>query len=207
MLLNLSCFVRLSIFNIAACTDSQPAYLRLHGVKARDHPVFIELTRVKQYFDKIKKAENPEDFKPAVTLDKGAAKRFIAAGLSGNDKYDATRDAQKKRPAAQGPDLKPETQKSKSDKAAKHTIVTEKKATPLQTKSSESDTPSSNSEDSEDLEDESEAVAPAPKRQKAEQEMSIPTGARADAGKVSEGAKQRRKSQKKRKKTKKSATA
>ncbi|CAL3968376.1 unnamed protein product, partial [Diplocarpon coronariae] len=36
-------------------------YLRLHGVNAREHPVFKELTRVKQYFDKIKAAETPAE--------------------------------------------------------------------------------------------------------------------------------------------------
>jgi len=68
------------------------SYLRLNGVNAREHPVFRELTRVKQYFDKIKVAETPEE-KAAATLriDKAAASRFIKAGLSGNDKYDLQR--------------------------------------------------------------------------------------------------------------------
>ncbi|KAI6709102.1 hypothetical protein JHW43_008365 [Diplocarpon mali] len=54
------------------------SYLRLHGVNAREHPVFKELTRVKQYFDKIKAAETP-------------AERTMAAG---NDKYDLARAEQ-----------------------------------------------------------------------------------------------------------------
>lgn len=58
-----------------------PAYLRLNGVKAREHPVFKELTRVKQYFDKLKAAENPTLRQPGLTLDKNAAGRFIKAGL------------------------------------------------------------------------------------------------------------------------------
>lgn len=56
------------------------AYLRLNGVNAREHPVFTELTRVKQYFDKLKTAENPP--KPAkreLVLNKEVAKRFINA--------------------------------------------------------------------------------------------------------------------------------
>ncbi|KAI9050366.1 hypothetical protein LZ554_005532 [Drepanopeziza brunnea f. sp. 'monogermtubi'] len=65
------------------------SYLRLHGVKARDHPVFKELTRVKQYFDKIKNIENPPERTMAV--DRAAAARFIKAGLAGNDKYDLVR--------------------------------------------------------------------------------------------------------------------
>ncbi|PMD46358.1 hypothetical protein L207DRAFT_507275 [Hyaloscypha variabilis F] len=69
------------------------SYLRLNGVKAREHPVFIELTRVKQYFDKIKTAETPVAERN-VTVDKAAAARFIKAGLSGNDKYDLERAEQ-----------------------------------------------------------------------------------------------------------------
>lgn len=53
--------------------------MRINGVKAREHPVFIELTRVKQYFDKIKAAENPAI--RTHTLDKAVAGRFIKAGL------------------------------------------------------------------------------------------------------------------------------
>lgn len=60
---------------------SVSAYLRLNGVKAREHPVFLELTRVKQYFDKLKEAENPTPKQPGLTLDKNAAGRFIRAGL------------------------------------------------------------------------------------------------------------------------------
>ena len=85
-----------------------PAYLRLHGVNAREHPVFVELTRVKQYFDKIKRAENPVDQKPGMVIDKSAAHRFVRAGLvsriliprsssltrnqAGNDKLDFERE-------------------------------------------------------------------------------------------------------------------
>ncbi len=58
---------------------SIPAYLRLHGVKAREHPVFVELTRVRQYFDKIKTAETPAV--RSLILDKDAAHRFVRAGL------------------------------------------------------------------------------------------------------------------------------
>lgn len=57
------------------------AYLRLHGVKARDHPVFTELTRVRQYFNKITSAETPVTERENLSLDKKAAGRFIKAGL------------------------------------------------------------------------------------------------------------------------------
>jgi exosome complex protein LRP1 len=70
------------------------SYVRLNGVDARSHPVFTELARVKQYFDKIKAAENPQAEKKqqSLRLDQGAAKRFITAALSGNDKFDAERE-------------------------------------------------------------------------------------------------------------------
>ncbi|KAJ5463495.1 Sas10/Utp3/C1D [Penicillium sp. IBT 31633x] len=66
------------------------SYLRLHGVDAKQHPVFRELTRVKQYFEKIKLLETePEE--RSMALDKAAAGRFIKHGLAGNDKYDLER--------------------------------------------------------------------------------------------------------------------
>lgn len=68
-------------FTLIFTNCSVSAYLRLNGVKAREHPVFLELTRVKQYFDKLKEAENPTPKQPELTLDKNAAGRFIRAGL------------------------------------------------------------------------------------------------------------------------------
>lgn len=63
------------------------AYLRLKSINAREHPVFNELARVRQYFEKLKQAESP----PAqrnLTVDKGAAGRFIKAGLVGKPVLD-----------------------------------------------------------------------------------------------------------------------
>ena len=58
----------------------QLAYLRLNGVKAREHTIFTELTRVKQYFDKLKTAETPPTLaKRELVLNKEVAKRFINA--------------------------------------------------------------------------------------------------------------------------------
>ncbi|GAB1196021.1 hypothetical protein APSETT444_005287 [Aspergillus pseudonomiae] len=68
-------------------------YLRLHGVNAKEHPVFRELTRVKQYFEKIKALE-AEPEQRTLTLDKQAASRFIKHGLAGNDKFDMERKEQ-----------------------------------------------------------------------------------------------------------------
>ncbi|EXJ90037.1 hypothetical protein A1O3_03105 [Capronia epimyces CBS 606.96] len=67
------------------------SYLKLHGVQAKDHAVFRELTRVKQYFEKIKEAETVPDARPTLTLDKEAAGRFIKHALAGNEKFDLER--------------------------------------------------------------------------------------------------------------------
>lgn len=69
--------------------------LRLNGVDAKTHPVFQELNRVKEYFAKIKIAETGP-LKRITTLDKGAAGRFIKAGLSGNDRFDRERTGREK---------------------------------------------------------------------------------------------------------------
>jgi exosome complex protein LRP1 len=54
------------------------SYLKIHGVQVKEHPVFKELTRVKQYFAKINAAENPaETAQPAARLNKDAAARVI----------------------------------------------------------------------------------------------------------------------------------
>ena len=57
------------------------AYLRLHGSNAKAHPVFRELTRVKQYFEKIKIAESKDQGRTGPTIDKPAAGRFIKHAL------------------------------------------------------------------------------------------------------------------------------
>ncbi|KAL2054124.1 hypothetical protein ABVK25_005663 [Lepraria finkii] len=69
------------------------SYLRLNGVNAKEHPVFRELTRVKQYFEKIKVAESAGT-NPNTKLDKAAAGRFIKHALAGNEKYDLNRAEQ-----------------------------------------------------------------------------------------------------------------
>ena len=56
------------------------AYLRLNGVNSKEHPVFRELTRVKQYFEKIKAAESAGTARN-MTLDKAATGRFIRNAL------------------------------------------------------------------------------------------------------------------------------
>ena len=60
------------------------AYLRLNGVNAKEHSVFRELTRVKQYFEKIKTVESGDTSKKSMTVDKAAAGRFIKHALAAN---------------------------------------------------------------------------------------------------------------------------
>lgn len=64
--------------------------LRLNGTDAKSHPVFQELSRVKEYFGKIKTAETAGQ-KRSTVVDKEAAGRFIKHGLAGNEKYDRER--------------------------------------------------------------------------------------------------------------------
>lgn len=54
------------------------AYLRLNGTDVKDHPIRTELSRVRNYVQKIKEAQAaPRD----MALDKEAAGRFIKAAL------------------------------------------------------------------------------------------------------------------------------
>ena len=75
---------------VPSSDSAPPAYLNLNGVNAKEHAVFTELTRVRQYFQKIKQVEDAP-IKPNQSLDKAAANRFIKAGLAGNDQYDKER--------------------------------------------------------------------------------------------------------------------
>ncbi|RXW24564.1 hypothetical protein EST38_g1269 [Candolleomyces aberdarensis] len=55
-------------------------YLKLKGIDPKTHPVIPELERIRQYFDKISKTENPPTRKNEV--DKEAAGRFIKNAIS-----------------------------------------------------------------------------------------------------------------------------
>ncbi|EGS22834.1 uncharacterized protein CTHT_0013100 [Thermochaetoides thermophila DSM 1495] len=57
--------------------------LRLNGVDVKNHPVFTEITRVRQYFEKIKKLEEPPAERET-TVNKEAAARVIRADLADN---------------------------------------------------------------------------------------------------------------------------
>ncbi|KAI9760431.1 MAG: hypothetical protein M1835_000160 [Candelina submexicana] len=70
------------------------SFLRLNGVKTKEHPIFRELARVKQYFNKIKHVENSANKRDNLSLDKQAAGRFIKHALAGNTKADQERAEQ-----------------------------------------------------------------------------------------------------------------
>ncbi|EKM61415.1 uncharacterized protein PHACADRAFT_24615 [Phanerochaete carnosa HHB-10118-sp] len=55
-------------------------YLKTRGVDPKTHHVVQELDRVRQYFDKIKNAEDPT--KQRMAIDKGVANRFIKHAIA-----------------------------------------------------------------------------------------------------------------------------
>ncbi|KAG2138694.1 Sas10/Utp3/C1D family-domain-containing protein [Suillus bovinus] len=56
-------------------------YLKTRGIDPKTHPVIGELDRVRQYFDKIKSAEDSEE-KKRLGIDKAAANRFIKHAIA-----------------------------------------------------------------------------------------------------------------------------
>lgn len=57
------------------------AYLRLNSVNAKEHPIFSELSRVKQYFEKIKNVESGDTKKANISLNRAAGGRVIKHAL------------------------------------------------------------------------------------------------------------------------------
>lgn len=63
------------------------AYLKTQGIDPQTHPVKEELARVKSYMKKLKTAaKDTEAKKDMLRINKDAASRFIAAGLSAGDR-------------------------------------------------------------------------------------------------------------------------
>ncbi|EGO31076.1 hypothetical protein SERLADRAFT_376679, partial [Serpula lacrymans var. lacrymans S7.9] len=56
-------------------------YLKSRGIDPRTHPVIAELDRVRQYFDKVKGAEQSDE-KKKYGIDKAAAGRFIKHAIA-----------------------------------------------------------------------------------------------------------------------------
>ena len=76
------------------CLLTRIAYLRLNGVNAKGHPVFRELIRVKQYFEKIKDVESDGMSKRSTAVDKAVAQRFIRHALAANKPHDVNQAEQ-----------------------------------------------------------------------------------------------------------------
>ncbi|KUL83925.1 hypothetical protein ZTR_06831 [Talaromyces verruculosus] len=133
------------------------SYLTLHGTNAKEHPVFKELTRVRQYFVKIKALETPpeEEAKPTMKLDQQAARRFIAHGLAGNDQYDIERAEKQAKEKARA-QLKAAILAKKSKEESSASTPSQEPSKPsTEAESSESEADSSSeSEESEESEDE-----------------------------------------------------
>ncbi|KAL9054978.1 MAG: hypothetical protein Q9162_003833 [Coniocarpon cinnabarinum] len=84
--------------------------LKLNDVDTKSHPIFTELTRCKQYFEKIKDAETAHERKEGkddrrLKIDKEAVARFVKAGVRTDEK---TKDQGR---AASTPDRKPSKRK------------------------------------------------------------------------------------------------
>jgi len=57
-------------------------YLRVQGVNPVSHPVSAEMERVKTYLTKLKELDPNREPEKRTPIDKGAANRFVSAGLS-----------------------------------------------------------------------------------------------------------------------------
>lgn len=97
------------------------SFLRANGVDAKEHAVFQELSRVKEYFANIKKAETGS-LPRLMTVDKAAAARFIkhdlgTTGILDRQKATALQEAAAKRMAQ--PESEPYGSHDRFDSAAK----------------------------------------------------------------------------------------
>lgn len=75
--------------------------LRLSEVKTKDHPIMTEITRVRQYVQKLKQAEKnaaaPEPESQNLKLDKAAAGRILGAAMREYDRADKKRTEEQAR--------------------------------------------------------------------------------------------------------------
>ncbi|KAL8687397.1 MAG: hypothetical protein Q9224_005163 [Gallowayella concinna] len=63
------------------------SYLRLNGVDAKEHVIFGELARVRQYFEKVDHVEKLGSKRDDLSLNKAATERIIKHALSGNKQH------------------------------------------------------------------------------------------------------------------------
>lgn len=126
-----------NIVSIEVFANQFIAYLNLRGEDPKAHAVWRELTRLRQYFDKIKTAETGPEQR-TMTLDKEAANRFIKHGLvcipgisdwhwywphqAGNDRIDLERKEReaKERAVARRKELELLMKSVKSEQSSKN---------------------------------------------------------------------------------------
>ncbi|KAI0450366.1 Sas10/Utp3/C1D family-domain-containing protein [Xylaria acuta] len=126
--------------------------LRLNEVDAKEHPIFKELARVRQYFDKIKNIEFPPP-KPQQSLNKEAAIRFIRSDLADNKEINTK--------------LSEMIAKERAKAALKSSKLGEKRkldATPLEEKSSETESKGSDNSGGESEDEVEPEAEPQPKK-------------------------------------------
>ncbi|KAK7985055.1 hypothetical protein PG988_002677 [Apiospora saccharicola] len=144
--------------------------LRLNAVDAKNHPVFKELTRVRQYFDKIKNIETPPE-KPETTLNKGAAISFIRSGLAENKDKDVNAKLSEMiaRERAKAAIKAAAQQKAQAQQAGTKRKVSDQES---ETSASDSEEDAGEEEDSEQAGGEAAAVvaAPEPPKKKSKKE-------------------------------------
>jgi exosome complex protein LRP1 len=73
-------FFYYTIFTRRPTNTQGAAALRLNGVETKNHAIFTELTRVKQYMEKIQKLETPPPERER-TVNTEAAARFLKSDL------------------------------------------------------------------------------------------------------------------------------
>ncbi|KAI0428026.1 Sas10/Utp3/C1D family-domain-containing protein [Xylaria sp. FL1042] len=148
-LLDKAKFYVLTVYSIESMLFSA---LRLNGVDAKEHPIFKELARVRQYFDKIKNIEFPPQ-KPEPTLNKEAAIRFIRADLADNKEINTK--------------LTEMIAKERAKAALKSGLAEKRKLAEVTTEEKPSEQAVSNDVESEESEEE---VEPQPKQKKPKKE-------------------------------------
>ncbi|KAL8811210.1 MAG: hypothetical protein Q9223_007580 [Gallowayella weberi] len=73
------------------------SYLRLNGVDAKEHAIFRELARVRQYFEKVEHVETLGSKRENLSLDKAAAGRIIKHTLGGIKQHHSKANDQQQR--------------------------------------------------------------------------------------------------------------
>lgn len=95
-------------------------YLKTRGIDPTTHPVVTELDRVRQYFEKIKKAEGSVEKKRKAAVDRQAAGRFIKHALAQAQtaEHEGEDEREQEQEQERGPGIEPEPQDGGQSSAA-----------------------------------------------------------------------------------------